>query len=189
MNLTELADLPELFVEIGEREYKFSELPTGIPDKGGKPYGLAAIQGWLNANVPHPVDALKGHLDGLPENVAIALAEKAREEAKAWPPKAGTRAGAIVLMNTEPGQIETFCWGLRVHQPEITREEVMTLYRQLAREKDSARLVLRIFSVLFGNGDPDRKEESGLPLPSSSGLDRNQGSSIGASYSGHANSD
>lgn len=159
LDLTQLTDEPELIVQIGGRAYQFSELPIEA---------LARLQSWLRANNPHPVDALRGHLEGLPDHVAIAMGEAARKEAKTWPPQVGTAAGSIALLSTEPGQIEVLYEGLCGHQA-TTRESAHALYRviqkQTAREAKAAKAaglkysgegtITRIFGVLFGLDDSE----------------------------------
>lgn len=164
-DLTKLTDEPELAIIINGRLYHFSELPIAA---------IARLQTWVRANIPHPVDSLKGHLDGLPESVAIAMGQAARQEAKSWPPQVGTGAGAIALLSSEPGQVETLYEGLVAHQPGATREDAQRLYRELTREAarqskaakragkkyDGEGEVQRIFSVLFGldqSADPEER--------------------------------
>lgn len=165
--LTELLDGPELTVEIGGEPYSFSEIPVGI---------LVSLQGWVNKHTPHPLDSLKGHLDGLPEPVALALAEKARQEAKLWPPQIGTAAGAIALLGGTAGQKEALFVGLKIHQPEMTRERSDRIYRQIeTNAMQGESLARRIFAVLFGQGDPER--ESDDLIPKASGIDSLQNGS------------
>lgn len=154
-----MTDEPELTVTIGGRPYQFSELPVAA---------LGRLQTWLRANTPHPVDSLRGHLDGLPDHVAVAMGEAARKEAKSWPPQVGTAAGSVALLSTEPGQVETLYEGLCVHQV-TTRESAREVYRaiqkQAARDAkaalragrvyDGEGTVQRIFGVLFGLDDSD----------------------------------
>ena len=86
----------------------------------------------------------------------------------------GTSAGALALLSTEPGQIEALWRGLQLHQAETTRDQARALYRQLTREAaaearrngpaaDGEGTVRRIFSVLFGHGDPARSDSEPLP--------------------------
>jgi hypothetical protein len=193
MKLTQLSDQPELTVEIGSQPYHFSELPIGTPERrGDPPYGLAALQRWITEHVPHPLDALRGHLDGLPPAVAASLAENARQESRHWPPQVGTAAGTAALLGTEPGQVEALYWGLQLHHPETTRDKARWVYRQLGRqaladaavarragrEYDGEGLVKRIFGVLFGLGE---LEDDGLKA---SGPIETMPASTGASSSG-----
>lgn len=165
-DLTQLTDQPELSVPIGGRRYLFSELPLSA---------LARLQTWVNDHTPHPVDSLRGHLDGLPDHVAVAMGEAARNESKAWPPQVGTSAGAIALLSTEPGQIQTLFEGLAAHEPGVTLDDAYRVYRGLRREAarevkaakragrkcDGEGTVQRVFAVLFGLDDGDESLPKG----------------------------
>ncbi len=173
MSLETCTDSPELTVTIGGASYSFSELPIAQ---------LAKLQTWIRAHVPHPLDTLKGHLDGLDPADRAALLEAARVEARGWPPQIGTAAGAAALLGSEPGQVEALAAGLSVHHADLSREHVGRIYRQLrkdagreakkarreGREYDGEGDVRRIFAVLFGLDDPDEPElpnGSGRPIP------------------------
>jgi hypothetical protein len=170
MSLDQLDDRPELTVAIGGQTYHFSELPIAR---------LADLQALIRRLVPHPVDAVKAHLAGLAAEDRQALLSEALREARSWPPQAGTAAGMATLMSAEEGQVAALAAGLSVHHPELGAGEVTRLYRQLQRQavKDARRakaegrtddgegLVARIFSVIFGFGDPELKDE--LPVPES----------------------
>lgn len=166
MTLDQLTDEPQLSIGIGGRLYRFSELPIE---------GLGRLQAWLKANCVHPVTALKDHLDGLPDRDRERLLEAARREGRDWPPQVGTAAGAAALLGTEPGQIEALYEGLRVHQPETSRELAVRIFRQLRRDAGKLAAAARkegreydgegparlIFATLFGLEDPD--DELDLP--------------------------
>jgi hypothetical protein len=169
MDLTTLNDRPELTVRVGGAEYHFSELPIGR---------LADLQDFLRRTVPHPIDALKGHLDGLDPADRQALLSEARREARSWPPAAGTAAGTAALLATEAGQVEALFAGLSVHHPGATRADAGRLYRRLTRDAAAAAArarregrpadedgdARRIFSVIFGLGDP-AADDAAVPLP------------------------
>lgn len=172
MDLSELTDRPELTVTIGGRAYHFSEVPI---DR------LADCQDFLRRTVPHPVQAIRPHLDGLKPEDRQALLENARREARDWPPQAGTSAGMLALCSTEAGQLAALAAGLSVHHPEATPADVRRIYRELQREAlreakrrkrdagtggdDGEGLVKRIFSVIFGFGDPDLEIDGTPTLP------------------------
>lgn len=165
MDLSELTDRPELTVSIGGRAYHFSEAPI---DR------LADCQDYLRRTVPHPVQAIRPHLEGLKAEDRQALLENARREARDWPPQAGTSAGMLALCGTEGGQLAALAAGLSVHHAGLSPADVKRIYRELQREAlrearrrrkargdapagddDGEGLVKRIFSVIFGFGDPD----------------------------------
>lgn len=168
LGLVELDDRVELTATIGGRAYRFGEVPV---EK------LADLDEFLRRTVPHPVQAIQPHLKGLADKDRAALLENARQEARDWPPRAGTSAGMAALMRTEPGQLEALAAGLSVHHPELSREQVAAVYRRLQRravrdasaarrrgeDYDGEGLVRRIFSVICGFGDPAASDEEPLP--------------------------
>lgn len=170
LTLTELDDRPELSIEIGGSVYHFSEVPL---EK------LADVQEFLNRTVPHPLQAIRPHLAGLSESDRAVLLRDAREEGKHWPPQAGTAAGMAALMATEPGQVEALFAGLSVHHPALDRRAAERVYRQLRREAGRAAVrarrlglkddgegaVSRIFSVIFGMGDPAVRDDDDNDRP------------------------
>ncbi len=189
-SLTSLTDRPELTVEVGGRVYSFSELPIGK---------LADLQVWIRQHSTHPIDALKGHLDGLLEGDRATLLEAARQEARRWPPEIGTAEGAAALLGSEAGQREAFYAGLSVHHPEVTRDEAVRIFRSLqkdaareakrakreGREYDGEGAARRIFAVLFGMDDDD---EDDAPKAYPGPMPGRDGASIGRISSGLVNS-
>lgn len=151
MDLSTLNGRSELTVRIDGRDYQFAELPIA---------SLADLQDWIRARTPHPIDAIKPHLDGLTAEERMTLLREARDDAKRWPPIVGTPDGASVLMSTQDGQIETIYVGLRVLQPETTRDEARRLYRAMLRDRDD-QAVARIVSVMFGYPLADDASEGG----------------------------
>lgn len=156
--LDALADAPQLVVQAGGRSYAFSELPFSA---------LARLQGKIKEYVPHPLDALKPHLEGLTPDERWKLLQEARAEGRSWPPRIGTAEGAAALLGETPGQVEAIREGLQVHHPGATLDDAARLYNALgaeaarrSRAKEPAdRTVLRVFGVLFGTGDPDREAD------------------------------
>ena len=162
--LDQLLDEPELVVAIAGGTYRFAELPLAQ---------LARLQAYLRRTVPHPVEAIKPHLAGLPDRQADELLRLAYEEGRDWPPQAGTGAGVAALMRTPEGQVEALTAALSVFHPGLPSCEVERLYRALQRDATAraraARkagrayggegLVKRIFGVAFGLGDPEHEHE------------------------------
>lgn len=168
MDLTQLVDTaPELEERIGGVRVFFSEIPIEA---------MAGLQAWIKERVPHPLEAIRDHLAHLPPAIAAELAERARQEAKSWPPEVGTEDGARVLTGTPDGQAECFYEGLKVHHPDVTRDDASRLYRQLRREVSKSRdgrRVLRIFATIFGTDPPDERQDmpvlkNGQPLVAAS---------------------
>jgi hypothetical protein len=155
MDLTEHLDFPSLSIDLGGKSYSFGELPLE---------SLARLQQWIRANCLHPIDAIKAHLDGLPDTDRQRLLESARVEARTWPPQIGTQAGALALLGSEAGQVEALYEGLLVHQPAITRPQALRVFRQLGKnlaKGDGEKTIQRIFAVMFGLGDPDDDRPKG----------------------------
>lgn len=164
--LDQLLDRPQLVLPIAGEPYGFSELPAGQ---------LARLQSWIRQATPHPLQALKGQLDGLPAHVQESVAEAARVAALSWPPKIGTAAGTAALLSTEPGQIQAIAEGLSVHHPGLSDGQVRAIFRALrsdasrqakraraeGRDYDGEGQVKRIFAVLFGLDDPDHGDDDG----------------------------
>lgn len=158
MDLTKLVDgIPELRERIGGVDLVFSEIPIE---------GLARLQAWINEHVPHPLEAIRGRLDGLPASIASDLADKARREATNWPPEVGTPEAAAALLGSTAGQVAALLEGLRVHHPDATPDDAARLYRTLRREvarsKDERR-VRRIYATIFGTATPDDEAEGPAP--------------------------
>ena len=171
MDLTKLTGYPELVVEVDGEAYGFSELPI---DK------IARLQSYLNQITPHPLDSLKGRLDGLTSEDRQFLLERARKDSLAWPPRIGTAEGAAALLGHAEGQLEAFFVGVSIHQSSTTRDEAAKLLKRLGRQAGGEGLATRIFKVLFGldpNDDPETPPNRGgpRPTPASTG-----GSSSGA---------
>lgn len=125
MDLDVFAGLPAYRTTIGGRTFQFGELSLSA---------LAALQAWVRAHVPHPLEAVKPHLAGLDPADRAALLEQARRDGLRWPPKVGTGEGAAALLGDEEGQAETLYHALLTHQPETTREQARRLYRLLVHE-------------------------------------------------------
>jgi hypothetical protein len=181
--LDTLDDRPTLFVTIEGRQYGFSEL-TGEK--------RADLQAYLRRTTPHPIEAVKPHLDGLSPADRQSLLEGARRAAMDWPPNLDDASGMVALTSRTAGQIEALFVGLTMHHPELTRDDAARIYRALEREAmreamtarrrgekydETLGTARRIYSVMFGSPDPAVEEPA--ELPEGSGPDR--GRSIGAS--------
>jgi hypothetical protein len=182
-SLAELLDGPTFTARIGGRDYAFSEVPVS---------SLLALEAWIRENTPHPIESIKPHLDGLTAAERRRLLEKARQDAKDWPPRIGTQAGAAALLGSgDMGQIETLYHGLLVHHPKATREHARGLYRKLGREVkrevrsgDESPIVRKIYAAIFGMLDEEGEPRGGLPK----GEAAPNGASAGIACSGAANS-
>jgi hypothetical protein len=112
-------------VEIDGKTYQVAELPIEE---------LAYLQEWIRKNVPDPIKAVAPYLGSLrPEDRAVVL-DQARQDAARWPPKVGSTRAAEVLLGTEEGQAELLWRTMRVHRPDLTREETTRMYRQWLRD-------------------------------------------------------
>jgi hypothetical protein len=163
-SLAELLDGPTFTLRIGGADYRFGEIP--VPS-------MLALEEWIKANSPHPIQAIKPYLDGLPPEERQSLLENARKDAKDWPPRVGTQAGSRVLMSSgDLGQIEVLYYGLLVHHKEATREHARGLHcwleramrREIAADPDGeSPTVRRIYAAIFGMLDEQGEPISGPP--------------------------
>lgn len=101
-------------------EYKVSPL---------RPRDLGELQAWIKDRVPHPIDALKPHLDGLDPAERQALLKEAYKEARDWPPSIGSDKGAGLLATEGRGKVLEVV--LRRHQPGITPAEAEALAERI----------------------------------------------------------
>src|SRR4051812_24819181 len=113
MDLAQITNQP-VEIEIAGRKFLFRELNFEA---------LGRLQQWIKDHTPHPITSLMPFLKGVSAEHAATLLEGARRDALAWPPKIGTAAGAVALMETEEGQKATLLEALRAMQPGTTREE------------------------------------------------------------------
>lgn len=135
LDLTHLSDEgSEITEKIGGMEFHFSELLIE---------GMSRLQDWIKKNTPHPIEAIKPHLEGLGVDERRALLESARIEAMQWPPIVGTGAGAKALLGSELGQVETMWEGLKVHYPEATRDDAFKIFRVFNRENTAEKARIR----------------------------------------------
>lgn len=188
-SLSELLDGPVLTVRIGGGDYRFSELPIA---------SMVALEEWIKVNSPHPIDAIRSHLDGLSSEERQSLLESARKDANDWPPRIGTQAGSRVLMGGgDLGQIEVLYHGLLVHHKDATREHARGLHRWLERAMrrevaadpdGESPTVRRIYAAIFGMLDERGEPISGLPKGEPAGRNGVSGgtSSFVAASSGSA---
>ncbi|MDG3003251.1 hypothetical protein [Paludisphaera mucosa] len=123
--LDSLIDAPALVVEVGGRTYRFSELTLAA---------LGRLQAWIKATCPHPLDALKPHLEGLTAAERRELIADAVEAGRSWPPRIGTNAASELLLGTQEGQLLVLLEGLRAQEPAATDADAEALYSGLTRE-------------------------------------------------------
>ena len=169
-SLSELLDGQTFTVRIGGRDYGFSEVPVS---------SLLALEEWIRANTPHPIESIKPHLAGLEPEERRRLLEDARQDALSWPPRIGTSAGAAALLGSgDMGQIETLYYGLLVHHPDATRDHARGLYRKLklAMRREVAKApdgesptVRRLYAAIFGMLDEEGEPAAAIPKEGTAG--------------------
>lgn len=137
MDIAQHSDQP-IQIDICGKSFGFSEFRLA---------DLGELQQWVKDHTPHPIEAVKPHLAGLPDSDRAALLNDARRDALRWPPQVGTAAGAAALLGTEDGQVETLWVALRIHQTDTTRVGAAKLYRRLRTDPDKAQ---RIYAIAFG---------------------------------------
>lgn len=115
---------------------------------------LGLLQAWIKEQVPHPIEAVKGHLGGLPEPLQIALLEGARKDAYRWPPKLNSPE-ANTLLAGEEGEKELVHLIFTKHQPSLTRADTDAIAGKLGLDDFK-----RVAEVAFGKG-PDAPKSAG----------------------------
>jgi hypothetical protein len=142
MDLAEHTDQP-IPVVIKGKTYHFAEL--GIEAMG-------RLQAWIKANVPHPLKALQGQLEGFsPEDRALLL-DAARKEAAHWPPKIGTQAAALALASSPEGMMEVLWEGLKGADPEFPRADAAKLFKAIRRDEAKSR---EVYGAIYGTTDDE----------------------------------
>ena len=112
------------------------------------PKDLGELQNWLRDHVPHPLEAVKPHLAGLPEAAQLRLLDRAYDDAKNWPPAVDDEAAWKYFL-TEPGRTFYLFVVLRRATPNMTLERAEALSAKL-----DGYGFMRI-SALASGSDPD----------------------------------
>lgn len=142
-------DSPEFTLAIGGKEYGFSELDD---DR------IKALESWLLARTPHPLDALKGdHVANLTDKERETLFIRAMARMDAYPPRLDGFPQQLALIRTVPGQRELLAVALGVHHPEITRAEARRIYQEVAVETD--RIAMEIERKAKEKAEADGEDE------------------------------
>lgn len=152
--LDTLTVAPSIVVVVEGRSYRFSELSMAA---------LGRLQSVIKRIKPHPLDAVRPHLDGLPADIQARLIERALESAGDWPPRVGSAEGLHVLLHDPDGLVAALHEGLAASYPEATTDDayriMLALQRDAKARAGAEDKVERIFGCLFGSG-PD-----GVPAP------------------------
>mgnify|MGYP001128855959 CR=1 FL=1 len=152
--LDALVEAPTIEVEVEGRTYRFAELSLAA---------LGRLQEAVKSLAPHPLQALKPHLAGLPTAAVEAAVAEAVRLGRDWPPRIGTAPASAVLTGTPAGLVHVLHEGLRATSPTAAIDDAGCLLNALERDVKRRRLaglpaeavVSRVLSVLFGNGDPE----------------------------------
>lgn len=145
MDLAQTLNLP-VEIPIGGKTLRFSEFTL---------QELAQLQAWIKSHVVHPLDAIKGHLDGFSPEDRDRVIAQARAEARDWPPSPGSRAFSETLFSRPDGLRFAMSLALAKHQPTATDRDVKWLLKAMNRDEATTK---RIVGVLFGNDEPDDDE-------------------------------
>lgn len=156
LQLTELAGEPALALTVLGKTYLVSELKLS---------GLTELQKWLQTNVPHPIDRIKDHLDGLMPEERQKLLSEARHHANDWPPQVGSPEAAEHLMMTKFGQIETLYIALRQHHPDITRDEAFNVCRAIERFTARGGEVVKAYDNVYAKTVKEAEDGKYQPPP------------------------
>lgn len=127
--------------------------------------GLLELQAWLQKTVPHPIDRIKDHLDGLASEDRQKLLSDARHEANNWPPNVGSEEAAEYLLMTKFGPVETMFVGLKQHQPDITKDEAFDVVRALERFTSRCEEVINAYKEVYERTVEKAKEGEYAPPP------------------------
>jgi hypothetical protein len=145
MDLAQLTDAPTI-VNVGGKDYAFSELTLA---------SMGKLQGWIKSNFPHPLEAIKPHLEGFAAADRAYMIEAAQREAAYWPPAIGTPRASACLLTSPQGQTQVLYEGLKVHDPAATIEDADRLRRLLKRDEAKS---LMVIGLIFGTYDPGDDE-------------------------------
>jgi hypothetical protein len=114
----------ERTITLGGRPFRVS--PLNFKDFG-------VLQGWIKDRSPHPVSAIRGHLEGLTESQQAVLLKAAAAMALKWPPRVGSEE-ANALLGTPEGLTFQLWVVLNKHQA-IAIEEVEELMGSITEEE------------------------------------------------------
>jgi hypothetical protein len=142
MDLAEHTDQPTEVIVAG-KTYLFSELTIEA---------MGRLQAWIKANVPHPLKALQGQLDGFSAEDRATLLDQARKEAAHWPPSIGTPAAAQALASSREGMAEVIYEGLRGANPEAPRDSAISILKSIRRDEAKSR---EVFGIIYGLDEGD----------------------------------
>jgi hypothetical protein len=112
-------------VTLAGKDYRVSKL---------RPREFGELASWLAGQVPDPRALVRKHMEGLPENVQIAMWKDACLEAKSWPPAIDSDEGNALLMSPA-GQLELVYLALRRHTAGFTRADAETVAEAISEEE------------------------------------------------------
>lgn len=135
MDITRIVRVPTHLLLAGV-DYEVSEFT--ISD-------LAALQAWIKAHRPHPLDRIKGQLEGLADADRRVLLLQAYDDAKRWPPKVGSTEGNEALLGCHEGVVEFVRAAIATGRPGTTSAEAETLLKDMSADNFST-----LLCVAFG---------------------------------------
>lgn len=97
---------------------------------------------WADAVLPHPLDELKGRLDGFPKDVQEMLVKDAVANARLR--KSVTNPEVNRLMNSEQGAFKVLHLLLAKHHTDLTEDDVWDIYLGCVREHGDEYLLKKI---------------------------------------------
>lgn len=106
----------ETDIEVGGKRYRLPRLSREIGEK---------FVAWVNPLLPHPLDAIKGHLDGLPEAMQQRIVDDALE--RAYSKRTIESPEVDDYMHTAEGLSKLLTLLLQEYQPELTQRDVDTI--------------------------------------------------------------
>lgn len=129
------------------------------------PEDLEAAREWLKSKTPNPLDLLKGQIEGLPEHVQTALANKAYDAYEKWG-SLNTVQGHT-WANSLDGLAFFFWRSVKKAHPEVTQEFILKKLADvgLRKVKEITSKLDEVSGVSGNAPGPTRSKQSLRPSP------------------------
>lgn len=131
-----------------------------------RPVDLGRLQAWLKTKVPNPLELVRPHMDGLPDEVAKHVWTLAYEEFKRWPPQFGDEATIDLLVGAE-GQAEFLLVALGRYLPGFTRADAEQLVERIELDDFMAVMALAMPGAVGDPKAPAKAAQDDSPTPRS----------------------
>lgn len=118
---------------VGSFDYTISRFTRGV---------LNSFLEWADKILPHPLDALKGKLEGFPKDIQEMLVRDAIDSTRLR--RSVTNPEVNRLMNSEQGAFKILHLLLAKHHPDLSEDDVWDIYMECAREHGDEFLLKKI---------------------------------------------